>query len=152
MDGIILMEGGCLNHHMGELMKKTPSRIAELTERIEQLESVGEHNFSLIRELINIMREMPIGHFILRRAENRQRLFNLKYTVLPRRQRELLNIINMSIPRSIKEGFVAEEVKLIKSATRAIQHREYYEQNASTSRLKFNFSSYKKEISHAGNQ
>lgn len=138
---------------------KKHTNIQDLINRIERLETTNdatERNFSLIRELINIVQEIPIGRLIIRRAENKQRLFNLKNNILPRRQKQLLEIIDMSdIPKPIKQTFINDELKLINSTTRAIIHRENYEQQATLgvkSLLANSKLLNKKEISHASNQ
>jgi len=160
----MIMKGGVLVVKEGKEgvrpMKKSQTQIDELLERIEKLEISNDttvYNFSLIREVIDIIKEIPAGKLILRRAENKQRLFNLKNNVLPRRQKQLVDIIEMTgVPKPIKDGFVEGELKLINSTTRAINHREQYEKRAHctihTILSKLNIFNNKKELSHARNQ
>jgi hypothetical protein len=103
----------------------------EMLQRLERLEidnEVTQHNFTLIQEMLSIMKDLPLGNLIIRRAENKRALSTLKQIILPRRQRQLLEIINMEeVPSQIRQPLVDDEMKLIKSATNAIRHRECYE-------------------------
>jgi non-homologous end joining protein Ku len=103
----------------------------DLLHRIEALEAANfavQHNFSLIREILNVFKEIPICKLILQRAQNRQMLFVLKYSVLPRRIRQLKSINSLpDIPPQIRQDFINSEKKLIRTARNSIRHRQFYD-------------------------
>lgn len=115
---------------------KANKNIKDLIQRIETLEQANEvtqHNFAFIRELSNIVleiKELSVGRLVMNRAINRQKLQYLKHIVLPRRQKQLVEIHQLKMPPSIRKDYVNDELSLIKSATRKIIHRENYEKDA----------------------
>jgi hypothetical protein len=107
------------------------NQINDRLERLEIANEVTQHNFSFLVELINTINSFSFGKLLINKARNRQRLTKLKYNVLPRRQRQLVQILRDDIPKSIKETFIKDEMSLIKSATNSIRHREIYDKKIS---------------------
>ena len=112
--------------------------LKELAGRVEQLEvsnSITTNHTELLLEFVKIVVEIPSGKQIFNRAINRQQLNKLRNIVLPRRKKALAEFFNKGenskMPPGIKDQFVEEEMQLIRSVVRAIQHREYYEHHAS---------------------
>lgn len=114
--------------------------LKQIANRVEQLEvsnSITSNHTELLLEFVQIIVEIPSGKQIFNRAINRQQLNKLRNVVLPRRKRALAEFFNKgensNMPTGIKDQFVSEEMQLIKSVVRAIQHRENYEHHASES-------------------
>jgi hypothetical protein len=109
---------------------------SDLLHRVEELEKSDDdvqYRLAILYELLAIVNELPSGKQIYNRALNRYRLKYLKEMVLPRRTLELMNLSHDTMPQGIRDMFVDKQVNLIKSATRAIKHREYYESLAAYS-------------------
>jgi hypothetical protein len=117
-----------------------PRAIKDLALRVEQLEissNITINHTELLLEFVRIISEIPAGKQIFNRALNRQQLNRLRGIVLPRRQKELASFFNRgensTMPPGIKDQFVSDEMKLIRSVIRSIQHREHYETAAAES-------------------
>jgi len=115
--------------------KKNPSPdLTDILKRIEELEIANDSTQSrlaILYELLEIVKELPNGKAIYNRAINRYKLKYLKNVVLPRRTKELMDLSHSLMPKGIRSMFVDQQVSLIKRATKAIRHRENYE-NAAT--------------------
>jgi hypothetical protein len=101
-----------------------------LLQRVEELETANDstqYRLAVLYELVDIVNELPGGKQIYNRALNRYRLKYLRSVVLPRRTKELMLLSRDPMPTGIKQMFVDQQISLIKSVTRAIKHREYYE-------------------------
>ena len=116
---------------------KTTTRIKDIITRIEDLERANEitsENFAIFREIASIIsevKELPVGRLVMNRALNRHKLNYLKFVVLPRRQKQLIEIHELKkMPSTLRKEFVDNELQLIKSATRSIIHRERFEKEA----------------------
>jgi len=109
--------------------------IDDLQTRVEELEAsnnITTTHTELLLEMIKIVTEIPAGKQIFNRALNRTKLNQLREIVLPRRKislNELLNE-NKDMPDAIKEEFVSQQLRLIKTALNGIRHREYFEEQA----------------------
>ena len=110
---------------------KIPEVLSDLVKRVEELEHSQVSCISdteLLMELIDIINnDVPIFKTIYRRAINRIKLDRLQYTVAPRRIKALQEIMQEPMPSGIKDQFVENEMKLIRSVMRAIGHRQCYE-------------------------
>jgi len=108
-------------------------RLKVLEEKVQELEKTSDsvvNQFTIVREILSMLADFPLGKRIVNRAMNRAKLRYLKNVILPRRQKELMKIQTLKMPEPIKAKFTDDELKLLMQAQRAICHREYYEKRS----------------------
>ena len=97
-----------------------------------------------IDEIIGILHELPLGHALINRAFNRSKLRYIKNIVIPRRERQILKLqADKTMPDSIKNVLIDENMELLVKAKRALLHRNSFEK-MSANRVKGGFAKLQK--------